>query len=447
MIRGLCLLLLCAGLVHAQEKDDEGMTIDEPPPPEEPGGAPERTTAYPAREPGKKPATVVIKKKVYSIALPADWVLHAVDEPNTELAWDVLLPGSTTRAALYLSRKDDNIPDPRSAPYYHVLWLKKDKPDETAEVRTKPCPRIVTHRKLNAIDWIDAFFYLSVLNNRYAFQLSCSAVDFPQAEADVLAAVASFSAKVEIWPPIPKGYEVSDEGTWLVARAPAVTASLAPLVKGLKDQEKRFRRDHGPLPKSDAPIVVLVHASAGDAAQVDPDAAKGNDGFWADERHRRLFAAPLDKDNLDQQGWLAAGAQALLFLARYGDISPSWVCSGERTVARAEAMTRKPLPSLDEGFVGWIPKLRLHRLDELDAMRSSEKPDWDTLSIEGFFYVAMLHEGKYRKEYREFLEDYAETGDGEGAFRRRLGQIDQDAFRAAANEFTTRIKEVKREKK
>jgi len=443
-MRLLAMLVLCSGFALAQGGDDDsGIAIDATSGPEAEAA---KTTPHPAREPGKKPATVVIQKKAYSFALPADWVLIESEEPDTELAWEVLLPGSTKRASLILAR-NDNFGDTRCAPYLQTTWLRKEKPDLKVEVRLKP-PRLVEHRLLNDTDWIDLFLWFSVRNNLYLFRLACDETDLPQAEADMIAAVQSFTAKVEIWPPIPKGYEVTREGTWLIARAPSVTASLAPLVKALKEQEKRFRRDHGPLPKSDAPIVVLVHNSMGDAAKIDPEAAKGMEGIYSNERQRRLFAEPLDKDNVEQRGWLAGAAQALLFFARYGDASPWWVLSGERSLGRAEAVTRKPLPSLDEGFVNWASKLKLHTLDELDAMAASPNPDYSSLNIEYFFYVAMLHAGKYKKEYRAFLADFAATGDGEGAFERQLGKIDQQELRSATNQFiSTGIRPEKPEKK
>ncbi len=448
MIPRLCLLLLGATFAFAQDKDekerdDEGISIDEAPAPAEPGAEPVRTTAFPAREPGKKPATVEIRQKVYSFSLPADWVLSESKEPEAELAWDILLPGSTKRASLALLR-NDNLVDARSAPYRQAAWIRKDKPDEKTEVRLKPCPRVVHDRAT----WIDLFLYRSVRNNHYVFRLGCSPDDFPQAEADMLAAVQSFSAKVEIWPPLPKGYQVSQEGTWLIARAPSVTASLAPLVKALKQTEKRFQKDHGPLPKGDPPIVVLVHGSQGDASKIEPKVADGVDGLYAALEHRRLYATPLDKDALEREGSLAGEAQMLLFCARYGDTMPLWVTGGERTVARAESITGKPLPSLDEGFVAWVSNLRLHTLDELEAIRASKNPNWETWNPEVFFYVAMLRAGKYRKQYRAFLDDYAETADGLGAFERHFGEISQEQLRVATNEFiSTKLQEVKRERK
>lgn len=439
MLRRSWALLLGATLALAQEEtDDEGIAIDDAPPA---GSVEPRTEPYPAREPGKKPAAVTIQRKVYSFVLPADWVMQEQDEEQAELSWDVLLPGSGERAALYLFR-DENKADPRSAPHYAAEWLRKDKPGADAEVKTGPCPRLIVRTSNEGAKWIDGYFYLSVRNNPYVFQLSCAAADFAQAEEDLLAAVASFSARVEIWPPIPKGYEILQEGTWLVARAPSVTASLGPLTKCLKEQEKRFCRNHGPLPRNDAPIVVLVHGSTSEAAKLDPKAA-GIDGFYPDVRRRRLFALPIAKGSLVQEGAVAAAANGVLLVAKYGDYRPDWIWSGSCTVARAEAHTGKPLPALDEGFVAWSTT-KLHRLDELDSLYAS---DHDTWARECFFYVAALEAGKHKKAYEAFLKDFAETGDGGVAFARHLGTIDQEELRSSTSLFFTKlVKPVKRGK-
>jgi len=60
-----------------------------------------------------------------------------------------------------------------------------------------------------------------------------------------------------------------------------------------------------------------------------------------------------------------------------------------------------------------------------------------------FFYVAALRGGKYRKQYLAFLDDYAESFDGPGAFARHLGVIDQEDLRAATKEYLSHIKPVK----
>jgi len=450
MRRILGLLLLCAGLAVAQEGKDEdsGIEVDSAPTgPEEPAGDPakappkERTTAFPAREAGKKVATVEIKKKKYSLTVPADWVLFPEDNTDNEFSFELLLPGSTKRGGLALRRRE-NGGDPRSLPYHIAEWFRKERPDHKIEILTKPWPRLVVHHEADGTDWVNAFYGLSVKNNVYTLDVWCAGADFPQADADLLAAVRSFKADVEIWPPVPTTYEKSQEGIWLIARAPEATASITPLVRALKDAERRFRREHGALPKSDAPLVVLVHASKAQGAKLEPKVGESSIDFYADVWARRLFAIPFVKENVDQESVLAGEATDVLFVAKYGDWQPDWVSQGENLLARAEVRTGKALPSLDEGYLNWYSTIHFHKLSEFDVLR---KQDSDAWFHESFFYVAALREGKYRKQYKAFLDDFEETGDGPGAFERNLASIDEDDLIAATNQYvTTRIREEKR---
>jgi hypothetical protein len=416
MIRRLCMLVLGAALLLAQEETG-------------------RTTPCPAREPGKKPATVAIRKKVYSFELPADWVLREIQDAKAELGWNVLLPGSTEPAELLLVR-DETLPNPRSAPYYHKesqTW------EGDTEIRPSPVPRLVVTRP--GRDWMNAYVFFTVRNNPYYFHLSCADEDFAQAEQDVIAAVLGFTADVAIWPPIPKGYETKQEGIWIIAKAPSATASLAPLIAGLKEAEKRFRRQHGALPKGDA-IVVLVQGSASETKAIEPEASDVTGGFYADVMHRRILAVPLAKEDLEPRGRLAEAAHGLLWMARYGDTRPLWIWVGECTVARVEAVTGKPLPSLDLCFVDWFSNLKLHTLDELEEMRRSDMAAWN---VESFLYVAMLRTGKHKKAYGEFLQEFGETGDGL-AFARHIFGIGQEQLRSATNDTTKTLKPEKRKK-
>jgi hypothetical protein len=418
MVR-LWFVALCAGLLFAQEEEgeDEGIAVDEPPsaaePEEAPAAEPERKPAGSDRAPGKKAGTTEVKRKVYSLTLPSDWVLEDDEGAKTELAWQVELP-TGARAGLQLLR-DENMLDPRSWSYYVADWFRENQRDATVEVRGKHVPLLLVSYPSGRIE----------------------------ARADLLAAAKSLTAEVEPWPPVPKGYLVSSAGTWIVARAPSVTKPLAPLEKAVKDAEKRFRREHGALPKSDAPLVILVHNTTAEAAKIDPEAAKSTDGFHSDYRGRRLFALPIPKGDAEQAGLLTERVHQHLFVARYGDARPAWIRVGEGVIGRAEALLGKPLPSLHEGFAAWYSTLKLHRADELEGLVKANAENW---AKEGFFYVVALRGGKYRKEYRAFLDDLVETGDGPGAFARHLGTIDQEKLRASVHAYVTERLKTERPK-
>jgi hypothetical protein len=431
-LRRLWLLLLLGQVptLAQEQRDDEGMSIDEAPS----GAEPDTATSHPAREPGAKVATVVVKSKNLSLAVPTDWVLSEGSEEKAAAAWDVRLPGSEKRALLTIF--DGGYGDGRDAPFVQARWFREHHPRATLEFRTKPWPQLIgTYPVEVAVrpPWMDWYLYRSFRNSVFTIRFSCTAEDFARSEQDVLAAVASFTAEVERSPAIPKGYKTSAQGPWLLAVAPSVTASTAPILKVLKEQEQRFKRDHGAVPKSDVPMVVFVHNVPSEATKVDPKAAEWEEDFHVDVWRRCIFALPLNQEKPDDAGWLAGCVQGLLFCTRYGDTEPHWVYMGERTLARAEAITGKPLPVLDAGFYSWSKEMKLHKIDELDVLRSS---NWSAWSREAFFYVASLHAGKHKKAYAKFLEDFLATADGEGALSRQLWPIGLDQLHAAAIEFT-----------
>jgi len=408
-------LLLSSGLALAQgAKDDEATP-----------------KARPAREPGAKVETVTIRKKNLSIALPKDWVLVEKSDPSAALSLEVLLPGSEVPAALVLFAEHG---DPRPMPYAQAKGIREHYRDAKVEfeVRTKPWPQLVATEPGGSVDW---FLYRSIRNHLFTLRFRCAAGDFAGSEEDTLSAMKSFTADVELWPPIPKGYKTSPHGTWLVATAPGVTASTAPILKVLRAQEQRFIRDHGALPKSDIPIVVLVHNAASDAEKIEPGA--GESGAFHLSK-RRIFAVPFGPKSKEEAAQLAEITQATLFLVRYGDTEPDWIWKGEGTLARAEEIRQEPLPGLFAGFRPSTSDLTLHRISELPGLRES---DYSTWADESFFYVASLHRGSHKEAYAKFLEDYLETGDAQGAYARQLAPVGEDALRAAAIEYMSLLVE------
>jgi len=222
---GLLLLLLAEGPTLAQEQsDDEGITVDEAPS----GAEPEPAKPKPAREPGAKAETVVLRWKNQSIALPTDWVLTEDDEQDATVSWEIQVPGSEKRATLAIFDKEHG--DPRSMPFVQAKWYREKHPDAKLEARKKPWPQLVATQPPDLgsrSPWVSWFHYRSIRNNLFTIRFTCGVEDFARSEQDMLAAVLSFTAEVELRPPIPKGYKTSEHGTWLLATAPGVTASTS----------------------------------------------------------------------------------------------------------------------------------------------------------------------------------------------------------------------------
>ncbi|MHC4668348.1 MAG: hypothetical protein ACYTFD_08060 [Planctomycetota bacterium] len=437
----LALLLVCPGLLLAQDKKDEDDDIeieigseDDPLPDEAEPEKRKPKTALPKRKPGHKPKWVrhQDEQKVYTIRLPDDWVTERYDAGRAVLGFRLKLPGSTTGAALSVVEANQ-MADPRSAPRYWRESFEKTYKGAAIEPRARPLAHLrgqVDDRGRQRA--VLVVFLEKIKGNGFYVQFECAQADIADAEADLFTAARSFEAKLERWPPIPEGYVTRRKGRYLLARPASVTRSVAFLLKLLQKQEKRFQKVHGPLPKRDEPVVVLVHNSKRQAGEILKQAGDAQQDFYADLQHGRLFAVPVAKGNTEEAGWLAGEAQGLFLLLRYGDTRPQWAWSGERTVARAEVMTGKALPSLHRGFVGWLQETKVGRLDAL-AERTEENKE--TFGKQAFYYVCMFHAGKHKKAYRKFLKDYAATCDWEAAFRRHLEPLGYDVLQAATQSF------------
>lgn len=433
MARLLLMLLLMPGLLLAQdsEEDDEEIVIDETPEGEDDAPtkpAPEPKT-HPKREKGKKPGKVKIKEKVYEFRLPDDWAARPFDAARGELGFDLKLPGSDQRSRLTLVREETMGPA-RTAPLRFREWALKNDRRATAEIQPRPWPQLVVSTDNRGLEWRVTYLFLEVKGNPYYFEFQCPADEFEQAQNDLHAIAASFKADVEWWPPPPKGYGIVEKGNFVFATHPALKRSIKPLQKALKNEEKAFAKVHGRLPK-DTRILVLVHESRETARSLLAQAADTDSGYYADANGRRLFAVPLAKNNRDAIGFAAGAARGVLLMLKYGDTRPNMVWAGERGVARASAMTGKPLPNLHAGFTGWLDGATIRRLDEIENL----KPNADDFGKQSLFYTCMFHAGKYKKEYRAFLKEYAETGDGEAAFKTHIGSIDSGKLRDAVQDY------------
>jgi len=446
-MRIAALLLLLLGVAFAQ--DDDGIEVGDvgdPIPPaeeEEANDAPPKEPSRPLkREPGAKVKTREVKDAEgrYVLALPEDWALEPVEGKGV-LAFDVWLPGASARAFLKLS-VEHGIMDPRTTPY---RWRFDNKLEVSKkEVVQEPLPAVIVHHEARGGKRVLADVLRQIRGNVFVLRLECAEADFAVAREDLFDALRSFEADVDVYPPIPEGYRTEREGDFLFVVHGSVEASLRPLEKALKAQVKRFEKIHGRLETIDGePIQVLVHLNRMQGGKILEGVAESTNDFYHDVTNARLFAVPLTKGNTEAEGHLASTAQGLFFRVKYGSIDPRWIWVGESSVARAEVVTGRRLPYLHAGFAAWGDNLTLLVPEKLDE--SLQKSNWGSFSRQSFFYVASFHRGrsKYRRAYKAFLKDYAETHDWKGAWKRRLSPLGSDAIRDAAQEFLwRRIKRV-----
>jgi hypothetical protein len=433
-------LFLFAGAVFAQDdEEDDGIEIDSVPDGEEPADS-TTPAKKPTRKRGKRPGTVLFTVRTYEIELPEAWEPELVDAPKYEAAWNLKLPGSNAPAQLVLDR-EDKMGDPRSAPRLWQEGVLKNLKARDPQTVFRPLPQLIVHHGEGDEQRVAQYVFRKIKGNPYFLLFDCGKEAFAAAQADVVAAMRSLEAKVKRYPSIPKDYDLKTKGPFLFAVHPSVKRSLKGLHRVLRDQEKRFKKVHGSLPRTKEPAVILVHGSKRQAGDLLAAAEKAQTDYYVDIQHGRLFAVPVQAGTGEPAGIAASAMQCFFFLLKYGDTQPVWAWNGELYVARAEQMTGKSLPYLHAGFANWIGETKVGRLDEIETITEENKENYGKLA---FYYVCMFHAGKYKKQYKKAMKEYGETLDWKAAFQNHLEPIGYDALRAATEAFMyTKVKAVR----
>jgi len=431
-MRWIVFLLVFSAAAFAQEEEDDEIEIDTNPPAEEEDEAGESTPDRP-----KKPAATKGKKKgwlrfadksgKYAIELPEAWNPEPFDSGRGLLGLRWRLAESAMGASLQLVEAR-TVRDPRSAPRYWRESFSKTYKDATIDPRYRPLP----HLHWQGEERAGAVVFLQIKGNGFYVQFECAVKEYAQMEADVMAAAATVTADVAMWPAIPEGYVAEQKGSFLVARHPSVKSSPAFVKKLLKAAEKQFKKKHGTLPPTDRPIVVLVHRTQKQAGAILKEAGEATGISYADFLHRRIFTLPLAKGDTESAIGLVGTTHLILALAKYGDTEPQWFRAGERELARATFATGKPLPFMYAGFANWTADVKIGKLD---ALLDLPKEQYEQVAKQSFFYVCMFHAGKYKKAYKRFLKDYAENHDPDAAFKRHLLPIGYEKLREATMNF------------
>jgi len=422
----IAILLSLAMPSLAQEDTDDGIEIDKKPPADEAEESKQKTLVRPPTK-GKRKGWLRFEdvSGKYAIELPEAWQSEPYDPGDGVLGFRWWLAGSETQASLRLVA-DNYVLDARAAPRYGLERFQRTYKKATLEPRYDPLPHIHWHGEGRA----GAIVFLQIKGNGLCVQLECGAKDYAGLEADVMTVAATVTADVEIWPAIPKEYVKGRKGSFLIARHPSVKGSIAYVHKVLRSAESRFKSVHGVLPRSDRPIVVLVHSTKLEACTILKEA--GEEATFADFWVGRIFTLPITRKDEGDAIRLAGATHAVLAVAKYGDIEPSWFYVGERELAGAAFLTGKPLPYMHEGYVDWNTDVEIQAFDAMPKLGSALHEDFGKQS---FFYVCMFHAGKYKKAYRRFLKDYAENHDPGAAFDRHILPIGYVKLRKAASDF------------
>ncbi len=205
--------------------------------------------------------------------------------------------------------------------------------------------------------------------------------------------------------------------------------------KGLKGNEvhkilseslKNFERFHGRIVRPKGAMIDIVHyQDRRTIRDFAPKAAAEKSRFFHARGHPRFYVKARDKDNWVPS--LYSAVVPLFFEERYGIDTPVWVVDGEGGVAFARKWTgKKKVVSL--GFAKRVNGVTIKRLDALPGILKRDRNEY---AGQAWAYVHFFRYGpaKYRKAYKAFLKDFAETHDPFGAEKRHLLSLDQDAMR------------------
>lgn len=449
-LQRLLALLAAVGMLagFAPGQDDEpSIEVDaepeagaDPPPERERATQPEG--AAPARKPGAKPKYVAVqdRTKRFTIRLPDDWRLtEDARVKEAPFNFQVTLPGSNR--AYFLVEPLQRMGDPRSCPLRYRENAEKSFEASQVVPGWDPLPHLVADFTRDGDAAKVIWVFLRPSGHGFLLRLECLASDFEFARADALAAAASFEAKLEPHPPVPRNYKTIEKGPFVLASHPAVTGSVDNMLKVAAKHVKKFQKVHGKLPRRDAPAVIYVHNDKFQAKPILEAVADSKSEWYVDSLDGRVFVAPFHENDRAKESEFVGAVHALLYVLRYGTTEPLWVYTGEHLIARAEHHANARLPKVAEGYDQWTAVGLL----DLDALPDS-RSNWEVYYKNAFCWVAAMRAGpgSCRKPYKKFLADYADACDWEGLTKKHFGDVDMGKLKRDVGKWiATRIKTVK----
>lgn len=189
--------------------------------------------------------------------------------------------------------------------------------------------------------------------------------------------------------------------------------------------QKNFVRFHGAITRpEDEPPLIFIHRDVAMHKQFSEKAAADREGMHAEPRARRVFALGYEGSSRWPDANLAYQLTSLFIEERYGIAQPAWFEVGECFVAETRIRLGKELPYVTQQFADQRDKVN-KRFTELKDLR---KTKWKDYFLHGQAYGAFFRAGptKYRKAYRAFLKEFAETCNYQGAVRKHLYSLDQN---------------------
>jgi hypothetical protein len=302
------------------------------------------------------------KKKHYQLSVPTDWRIEEAAAGKDSVDFRAVIPGATDSCTLMV-RERLGAPPPATLAQSIATQTRDQQPDTRVEQMFETYPMVrVTNGDVTTL-WA----FLRINGRSFEVGMVSTPSDRTAVRADFLAVVPRITCKRASLPSIPENYKVVKKGRFRVAVHPAVKTKLKPIYSALADQDKRFSKFHGKMPKAAPSPVLFVHVSHSAGVSVYSRLSELTIPVSGDWTGQRLFSLQLPAKNRQQLSAFASGFARFAFVEHYGVTGPEWARVGESNLASLQALGGHKLPTLPPGLAPWSDTTVIQRLDKLTS--------------------------------------------------------------------------------
>jgi hypothetical protein len=384
-----------------------------------------------------------------AIKLPADWKVHAITKRNGSriLTLYVKIPGVSDPDIRMWLLEETGIAYPLVQAHLDLPHYQELRRSKACTVVPRPVPHLVMDRDNDPlyVGYLQLIVYRRFLCRGIHIGLHCRATTLERIRKQFFDAVRSVTCSLRRWPELPEGYQQTIlDGISYQVKGPLADKTLERIHRCVRAVQKEFVRVHGrPARPADAPLQVIVHQKPEQHVELDKRAANAWYGMFGDGPAKRVLAVPYGMPQSAPEGALAWAVTKVLFMERYGTVEPWWAAVGEANLACMWTLTGRKAP--------WVTKawatddmVISHTLSKLEELRVTRIKAY-CRHAEAYGLLFRAGPNKYRRAYRSFLQDLAETGDYQAAQQAHLFCLDGAQLLTDVREFLAkRLKVVER---
>jgi len=366
-----------------------------------------------------------------ALELPASWRVESMPSDHAALSLRITTPAASPVVNLDVFHMTGFL-DARCQAYFERdAEVERYEGAARGDVFLEPLPHLVMSVTEGNAAVTRAWLFRVIDRNGFTLTVRCDPATWPAVKDACCAVAASLTSSIPEWPERPAGYVVSERDGYEYLVQPGVPdADVAALHAAVVELEKRYAKSHGPVPKpkDDRPVVVV--SADREATRVAANVKSVDEDYFASVFFGRLYAVPIRADDAPGRAKLALAATEIFHAQCYGHLASTWLCTGEKRLAAADAWLGKPGGAASSHAA--LPKT-VAPFDDVVHRPGKDAAEQATA------YVALFRGGAkpWRDAFAAFLKDLAATGDWDAAERTHLLSLDQTKLRAAAQAFAT----------